>query len=317
MTAYLAAARFGPTTFTLTVDQDPITFGQWTNPVKGQAIFNAPLSGIFGNQATLTSGDSIVDTGPGSAASVLNATFNGSATASGVNLQGVPIWNFQNVSTGSGHTVTISGGLGNTISGLMNLTYNDNGGGNSLAIGTTLSPIQLAAGAVAGEYSGLTVTVANALGGGSGTGHNVDLLFAANALTGTDTINVNAEIVGNHSDYDLDDAYGIAAGAPGGGATKPVGFGSWVLSSTGAAVGTVNDIALGGFGATAKTASATSLTITDDGFTTIVYASKASGAGSCGMAESGDHRCVGNHLSVHDHRRRDKFRQPWWRLACE
>jgi len=189
-----------------------------------------------------------------------------------VTIQGFQAWNLQN----DGHgTVNINGGAPTAgsppnITGLNMLSYNDNGGGASLTVGTALMPID-----VAGDLAnGFTINLSNALGG---YGHIIDVAFAAGVLTPTQTITVNAFSVGNASDNDLGDAYGIAAGYAGNGTPgSAVGFQTWVLNSTGSGLGTVNDIALGGEGST----TARTLNITDDGptATTIVYASNASGS---------------------------------------
>jgi len=260
-------------TFTLTIGSDTVVTGQpfnGTGPVVpgSNVVVSGPLAGIFGDQPTLTSGDDIALTGLNN---TLKAFFDGHDTVTAVNVTGVQTWLIDNTGTDHG-TVTISGGLGNQISGLTSLTYNDNGGGSSLSIGTALEPIQ----GTAGEYNNFTLTVENALGGHSfGHLNNVDLIFATSALSGTDTITVNANIVGNHGDSDLDDAYAIAAGAPGHGSVAAIGFQTWNVSSTGVGVSSVNDLALGADGAT----TATTLTVTDDGSTTIIYASTASGSG--------------------------------------
>ena len=124
-------AVVGPgVTFTLTVGQDSFTG-------FGNDIFNAPLAGVYGNQPTLTNGNSLTEISPGG---TLNATFQGSDTVTALNIQGIQFWNIQQTTTSSS-TVNLSGGVGNVISGLELLTYNDNGSGSSLNIGTVLSPI--------------------------------------------------------------------------------------------------------------------------------------------------------------------------------
>jgi hypothetical protein len=180
-----------------------------------------------------------------------------------VTIQGVQTWNL--VDDGFG-TVTINGGGTTTspsITGLTELNFNGNGGG-TLNLGTALLPIDKP-----GDLAnGFTLGVSNALGG---IGHHIDIAFASGVLTGTETITVNAFSVGNVADNDLDNAYGIAAGGTG---PQKQGFLTWDLNSTGATLGTVNDIALGG----EDNSTATTLNITDDGSTTIVYASSASGS---------------------------------------
>jgi len=253
------------TTFTLTTGQDTFTG-------TGYDIIYGPQAGPFGNQDTLTDFDHLVATGGPTKPSVLNATLDGHTNINGVTIQGFQTWNLQN----DGHgTVNINGGAPTAgsppnITGLNMLSYNDNGGGASLTVGTALMPID-----VAGDLAnGFTINLSNALGG---YGHIIDVAFAAGVLTPTQTITVNAFSVGNASDNDLGDAYGIAAGYAGNGTPgSAVGFQTWVLNSTGSGLGTVNDIALGGEGST----TARTLNITDDGptATTIVYASNASGS---------------------------------------
>jgi hypothetical protein len=246
-------------TFTLTVGQDTITgFGHDT--------FNAPLAGVFGNQNTLTDFDKLIEISPNTGA-VLNASLDGHTNINGVTIQGISTYNFVN----DGHgTVTINGGPPTpsaptpTITGVNTVNYNDNGGGASLLLGTPLLPIDVAGDAA----NGFTIGIANALGG---QGHWVDIALAAAVLTGTETVTVNAFSVGNASDTDLGNAYGVAIGGTGPHAN---GFLNWILNSTGATLGAVNDIALGAEGNN----TATTLTITDDGSTTIVYASAASGS---------------------------------------
>src|SRR5215510_1138162 len=98
-------------TFTLTINQDTIT-------AKGQVIVNGPL---VGGAPTLTNLDSIVVTGRHSEDSVLNASFNGDATANGVNIDGIPTWNITNA---GGGTVSINTASGLVIRGLTNLNFN-------------------------------------------------------------------------------------------------------------------------------------------------------------------------------------------------
>ena len=273
-------------TFVLTVGQDTIS-------ANGEIIVNGPLGGVFGNQATLTNGDSITNSGTGSANSVLNATFHGDHGAFGVNIDAIPTWNFQQTADG---TVTISGGvLGstNTITGLSTLRYNDNGFGSSLNIGTAALPILPATG---GTFDGFKLMVANAATSGEG-GHEVDLAMAAAGFSAAgQTINVTVDAVAN-TDTDFDSSYGIGAGSP------TAGFTTWNITSdfAGGDTGT-NNLRIGADG----NSSATTLLVTDDGSGTILW---AAGSGvswqQCGqLGESGDHRCVGNHRRVDDHRRR-------------
>jgi S-layer protein len=247
-------------THTLTVGQDTV------HGVAGDVVIvNAPMAGVFGNQNTLTDFDSLVANGPGGAnPSILNASIDGHTNINGVTIKGFQIYNF--VDDGFG-TVTINGGgsaASPAITGVNQVNFNANGGGGSLNLGTALLPVD-----VAGDLAGgFTVGISNALGG---FGHHIDVAFGAAVLTGTESMTVNAFSVGNAADNDLDNAYGIAAGGTG---PHSNGFASWTLNSTGATLGTVNDIALGGEGQN----SATSFVGTDDGSTTVVYASKASGS---------------------------------------
>ena len=306
------------TTFTLTPGQDHFAG-------TGGDTFNAPLAGVFGfaNQNTLTAGDSLTDTGPGS---VLNATFfqtDHNQTIRSLNIVNIPIWNIDMAGTGDG-TVTLTGdGLGgpNQISGLrvLNVTFDE--GTGCLIVGDNSSPIQEPNGA-----DGFTINVSDATGDGvfynsSGSGGSesgsgsinfnspcVDVDIAAAAFTGHDTINVTANIVGgfpqyngsyiiptpildrggDRDDYDpnwlgyLADAFSISAGASAGNlvaALGPlggaVGFANWVVASTGAmSVGTLNIIALGGEGSM----SAQTITLTDDGSNTMLFATAVSDA---------------------------------------
>jgi S-layer protein len=244
-------------THTLTNGQDTVI------GVAGNVVtVNAPLSGPFGNQNTLTDFDKLVSNGPLGGA--LNATIDGHTNINGVTIQGFSTYNF--IDDGFG-TVTINGGgsaASPAITGVNQVNLNDNGGGGSLNLGTALLPVD-----VAGDLAnGFTIGISNALGG---KGHHIDVAFGAAVLTGTESMTVNAFSVGNAADNDLDNAYGIAAGGTGPHAN---GFATWNLNSTGASLGTVNDIALGGEG----NATATSLVGTDDGSTTVVYASTASGS---------------------------------------
>ena len=133
---------------------------------------------------------------------------------------------------------------------------------------------------------------------------DVDITAAAFTVPGS-TISVDAESVGgffeNNGSYCLPcpgpilgtygdpdnydpnwcgyyaDSYSITAGASAGGptgagdpATGAIGFTNWDVNSTGAeSIGSLNIIALGGEGST----SATSLTLTDDGSNTMLFAS--------------------------------------------
>jgi hypothetical protein len=227
-------------------------------------VVQAPLAtNAFGFQLpTLTSGDDINLAGTNNS---LNATFNASTKVVGVTVEGVQSWTVGNVASTSGHTVDLS--LGDTISGMTSLTYNDFGFGNSLTIGSALDGISTTI-----PTTGFDLIVNDAWGNGNGSkDHNVDLIFTAGSFTKTSAINVTANVVGNitGTDYDHGHAYSIAAGST----TATSGFATWNVDSMGAlALGTVNDIALGAAGST----TATTLTVTDDGSSTIIWASFAS-----------------------------------------
>ena len=79
-----------PKTFLLTVGQD-----FFKTATGGGDTFLAPLAGIFGNQPTLTTGDSLIDWGPNNE---LDAFFNSHGTRNvvGTTIQGIQTWNFSN-----------------------------------------------------------------------------------------------------------------------------------------------------------------------------------------------------------------------------
>src|SRR5215469_6587624 len=120
-----------PKTFTLTVGQD------FFNAADGGGdTFLAPLNGIFGNQPTLTTGDSLIDRGNNNE---LDAFFNGHKFSTrnvvGLTLQGIQTWNFSNFEDDS--LVDIFGGVkvggpgpsGATHSpGVQTITYQDSFG---------------------------------------------------------------------------------------------------------------------------------------------------------------------------------------------
>jgi len=241
-----------------------------------------------------------------------NSTFPGSNfTQSGLNIRGVQTWNIQadagtyagNSEYATGQTISFTGDAaqGNVISGLQTVNFNDNSGITSLLIGDNSEPVQEPLGA-----NGFAINVSNAVG----TGWNgVDVDIAAQAFTGKDTIHVGAYIVGGFPQFngsynvpalelvaahDGDDynpnwagwqdvAFGIAAGASASslttlnGVTLPptgaVGFQNWVIASTGAkSVGSVNVLALGNEGSW----NAQTITLTDDGSTTFLFATALS-----------------------------------------
>jgi hypothetical protein len=255
---------------TLTVGQDTVATGQMFDGVtvggtNTNTAISAPLGGVFGNQPTLTPADSIVLT---SGDNSLSATFDGTFLDSGLTIQGVQSVSVQNVDIFGGSIVTLFGTPG-SIDGINSLTYNDDLFGNSLVVGLPTAGIDATSGA-----SDFALTVENALGDGIAPfDHNVTVWFAPAALAGdTDTISVTANLVGDTLfglSQDPFHAYSIVAGS----ATN--GFGTWDVTSEGALVaGTANDIALGANGSTA----ATTLNITDDGSTTILWASFAGGS---------------------------------------
>ena len=250
-------------TFTLTNGQDTIS-------AHGEIIVNGPLSGPFGNQPTLTSGDSITNSGIGSANSVLNATFAGGHNVFGVNIDAIPTWNFQQTAGGGGGTVNLSGGIlgaDNTITGLSTLRYNDNGFGDSLNIGTAALPILPG---ISGTFDGFALTVANASGTAGSSNHAVDIAMSAAGFSSAgQAITVTAAFVGN-TGTDFDSSYGLAAGSPTG-----AGFTTWTLNSIGGP-GNTNDLRLGADGST----SATTLNVTDDGSGTILWAAGSVVSGS-------------------------------------
>jgi hypothetical protein len=235
----------------------------------------APLGGIFGNQTTLTSGDDINLAGTNNS---LNATFNGSTKVVGVTVEGVQSWTVGNVDSSSGHLVDLS--LGDMISGMTSLTYNDFGFGNGLEVGSKLDGISTVF-----PTTGFDLIVNSASGTGGGPNHFVDLVFtAASFPTAGSTINVTANGVGDLTDtkygsdqYSFDHAYSISAGST----SATSGFTTWNVDSMGALVGAVNDLALGADGSH----TATTLNITDDGSSTIIWASKASGSTNADWAD--------------------------------
>jgi hypothetical protein len=283
--------------FTLTISQDTFVGRQ-----GGGTVFNAPLSGVFGGQPTLTNGDSLTAFGLGN---VLNATFNGDHTAASVNIVGVQTWNIEQTQDG---TIVIRGdaiGGPNIISGLRTVNFNADSNCASLIIGNNLQPVQTTA-------DGFTINVFDAPGHGSDNQRmalglsvdncpqspGVDVDIWAQGFTGHDTINVTANVVGGFplsnssfvippeilvasndgDDYDpnwvgyLGEAFSISAGASAG-PNGPVGFATWQIASIGAAaIQSLNIIALGGEGSK----SATTINLTDDGSNTMLFATSIS-----------------------------------------
>src|ERR1700756_2172726 len=92
-----------PKTFTLTVGQD-----FFTSADGGGDTFLAPLAGIFGNQPTLTAGDTLIDRGNNN---TLEAFFNSHGTRNvvGTTIEGIQTWDFSNYQDDS--LVDIYGGV--------------------------------------------------------------------------------------------------------------------------------------------------------------------------------------------------------------
>ena len=179
--------------FTLTNGGDSVisgaaTIGTTTPGVtvqsSGNVTVNAPLTGPFGNQASLSPSDTIKLAGLGNS---LNATFNGSALLTGMTIQGAQAWNIQSVAVPFS-TVLIAGSPG-AIDGVTSLTYNGGGLVNSLIVGAPGHGIDATTPA-----SGFSLTAQNALGAG---GAGVTVLFTAGSFAGGDIINVTANGVGN------------------------------------------------------------------------------------------------------------------------
>jgi hypothetical protein len=250
--------------FTLTIGTDTFT----GNGNGNGDNFNGPLAGAGGGQNTLTDFDNLTDSGINAN---LNVVFDGGATVSGVNIQGIPNWNIQNHT--SGGTVSISGGSGKFISGLTTLNYNANGGASNLEIGTAAFPIVPTQG---GSFDGFIINVMNAgLASTTVDGH-VNIAMAASGFSSSDAITVKAQGVGNNSNSgnngnlpapsNDDHSFEIAAGSP------TAGFSTWNVQSFGA----FNNIGLGADGS----GSAASVFLTDFGnaTTTVLWAASANGS---------------------------------------
>jgi hypothetical protein len=286
-----------PTSFTISgvLGGQPITGTVGSNPTApitgtNNVVINAP-GGLNDFQSIVLSGTN----------NVLNAFYGNNGanyTQSGLNIHGVQTWNV-NASSGAsagwsvyaeGTVISFTGDAsqGNVISDLRTVNFNDNSGISTLLIGDNSEPVQEPNGA-----NGFAINVSNAVGTGC-NGVAVDI--AAQAFSGTDTIKVGAYIVGgfpqangsyiiptlewgadsNDSDtYNPNwcgfqhNAFSIVSGASAG-PNGAVGFQNWVVNSAGAkSVGTVNVLALGAEGAT----SAQTLTLTDDGSATFLFAS--------------------------------------------
>ena len=180
---------------------------------------NAPLSGPFGNQATLTPADVINLSGTGN---ILNATFDGSSILVNMTIEGVQTWNI--TQAGLGPTVVAIEGTSRIFSGLTSLTYNGNGfTGSDLIIGTPVAGT-----GIANATNGFNLTVSNDPGG------VVEVFFGSSSFVGGDQINVTANAGGA--------PLTIEAGSGG-----AAGFATWNVTSNGANGGT-NSLALGALG---------------------------------------------------------------------
>ncbi len=249
-----------PQDFTLTVGQDSVISGQNTVATTtpgvlvqsiGAVTVNAPLTGVFGNQPTLTSADVIQLAGTGNS---LNAGFDGTDILPVMTIQGVQALTI--TQTGLGGTVLIAGTPG-SIDGVTSLTYNGNGLlPTTMELGVPGEGIDKTT-----EANGFNLTVANSPGA-PGTG--VAVVFASTAFTGGEQINVTANGIGNvggGTSHTAAAAEIIEAGT--GGAN---GFAIWSVTSENA--NALNDIALNAEGST----KATTLNVIDDGSATWIWA---------------------------------------------
>jgi len=256
--------------FTLTNGQDTVISGQNTVGTTApgtlviqstvaspeNTVINAPLSGPFGNQPTLTSADDINLSASVGGANTLNATFDGTDIVTGLTIKGAQTWNIQQ--TGLGASIVALEGTAGSIDGVTTLNYTGNG----------LTPGEFLVGITGGGIdattpaSGFNLGVSNAPGAGGGA-LGVEVVFASAAFTGGDVINVTANAVGNAlsgTSHTFGDATQIAAGSMGAN-----GFAVWNVASTGA--NSVNDIALSAEGSK----KATTLNLSDDGSATWVW----------------------------------------------
>ena len=134
--------------FTLTNGSDTVISGEntvsTTTPgtlvltptvaVPQDITINAPLSGPFGNQPTLTSGDVINLTTAVGSTNTLNATFDGTDLLTTLTIKGVQDWNI--TQTGPGPSIILLEGTPGSIDGLTSLNYNGNGFfGSELLVG--------------------------------------------------------------------------------------------------------------------------------------------------------------------------------------
>jgi hypothetical protein len=216
-----------PKTFTLTVAQDFINAAD-----GGGDTFLAGLNGIFGNQPTLTAGDTLTDTGGNN--NQLDAFFNSHGThyVVGTTIEGIQTWNFTNFAVGS--LVNLFGGVnvggpdGTHSPGVRTITYQNSFG--SLIVG---------GGAVGIESRISTLTVANNDGFGPGGvyGHVPFVAVKENSsvfkgvTNPTLSVNINSLTNGLGAPYDVGARgfagdYGIVAGPN----TGTTGYQTWNLN---------------------------------------------------------------------------------------
>ena len=231
------ALTIGPNlTFTLTVGQDTFTSG------GGNDLYYAPLSGVFGNQPTLTPFDKLVDSGNGN---TLEGFFNnGAAAAAGLTIQGIQTWDFSNAMSGTTTLTGVAFGLGGpgpvggaTNPGVqtINYQYSGNGAANTLTVG--------AAGAGGGIQSLLTGTAAapaiNVLFNSSGgTTNTVNVFVGANQWTGV--ANSTLVVATNSGSTGFDIGPDVA--------TAGAGYVNWVVQDQTAHSGATDTLTLGAQG---------------------------------------------------------------------
>jgi hypothetical protein len=244
-----------PKTFTLTVAQDFINAAD-----GGGDTFLAGLNGIFGNQPTLTAGDSLIDRGNNNE---LDAFFNSHGTRNvvGTTIEGIQTWNFSNYHDDSlvdiygGVKVGAPGPSGAAHSpGVQTITFQDSFG--SMIVG---------GGAVGIESLVQTLNVANNDGDLSPLGTVPFLAVKENSsvfkgvTNPTLNVNINSLTNGVGTPFDVGargfaGAYGIVAGPN----TGTTGYQTWNLQVQDS-VG--DNIVLGAYSAT----NATTINISDAG----------------------------------------------------
>jgi hypothetical protein len=242
-----------PKTFTLTVGQD-----FFTSADGGGDTFLAPLAGIFGNQPTLTAGDTLIDRGNNN---TLEAFFNSHGTRNvvGTTIEGIQTWDFSNYQDDSlvdiygGVKVGAPGPSGAAHSpGVQTITFQDSFG--SMIVG---------GGAVGIESLVQTLNVANNDGDLSPLGTVPFLAVKENSSVfkgvSNPTLNVNINSLTNGVGTPFDvgargfaGAYGIIAGPN----TGTTGYQTWNLQVQDS-VG--DNIVLGAYSAT----NATTINISD------------------------------------------------------